>query len=228
LGAVYGELELAGEIRELGMESGPVADDFAPDERVHDLVPCDAGEMIGGDIAEGIARGLDRVHLNRRQFREDVGHAFELRPVQLQVLARAEVAVAAIVLTGDVCEFSQLPGRKQSVRNGDAQHRRVTLDIEAVPQAQRAKLILGELAGEKAPGLVAELGDALVDELLVDFVVNVHGFYSASLPPISISIAASAPRSSRSGIFWLSALPSHIPGREPMSRAASSFQSTAP
>src|SRR6266704_1311318 len=227
-GTVHGELELAREIRELGMERGPLADDFAPDERVHDLVPRDAREMVGSDIAEGVAGGLDRVHLHGRQFREDVGHSLDLRPVQLQVLAGAEVAVAAVVLARDLREFSQLLRREQAVGNGDAQHRRVTLDVEAVPQAQRAELVLRELAGEKAPRLVAELDHTLVDELLVDFVVDVHGFYSASLPPMRISIAASAPRSTRSGIFWLSALPSQMPGNEPMRRAASSFQSTAP
>src|SRR6266581_401171 len=186
LGAVYGELELAREIRELGMERGPLADDFAPDERVHDLVPRDAGEMIGGDIAEGIARGLDRVHLHRRQFREDVGYALELRPVQLQVLARAEVAVAAVVLARALREFSQLLRRQQAVGNGDAQHRRVTLDVEAVPQAQRAELVLRELAGEKAPRLVAELDHALVDELLVDFVVDVHDRLRRGRGPLSL------------------------------------------
>src|SRR5438105_579176 len=226
--AVHGELELARKIRELGMERGPLADDLAPHEGIDDLVLRDAGEMIGGDIAEGIARGLDRVHLHRRQLREYVGNALELGPVQLQVLARAEVAVAAVVLVGDVREFSQLLRRQEAVGNRDAQHRRVALDVETVPEAQRAELVIRELAREKTFRLVAELDNALVDELLVDFVVKVHGFYSASLPPMRISIAASAPRSKRSGIFWLSALPSQMPGREPTSRAPSSFQSTAP
>src|SRR5438552_1400877 len=131
LSAVHRELELAREIRELGMERGPLADDFAPDERVHDLVSCDAGEMVGGYIAEGVARGLDRVHLHRRQLREDVGYALELGPVQLQVLARAEVAVAAVVLARDLREFSQLLRRQEAVGNGDAQHRRVALNVEA-------------------------------------------------------------------------------------------------
>src|SRR6267143_1381781 len=229
LGAVHRELEFAREVRKLGMKRRPLADDLAPDKRVHDLVLCDAGEMIRGDIAKGIARGLDRVHLHRRQLRKDVGHALELGPVQLQVLARAEVAVAAVVLVCDLRELSQLLGREQAVGNGDAQHRRVALDVEAVAEAQRAELVLRELAGEETFRLVAELDDALVDELLVDFVVTVHGRYNdASLPPIRISIAASAPRSSRSGIFWLSALPSQMPGSEPIRRAASSFQSTTP
>src|SRR3989454_4746966 len=226
--AVHGELELARKVGELGMERGPLADDLAPHKGIDDLVLRDAGEMIGGDIAEGIARGLDRVHLHGGELGEDVGRLRKLRPVQLEVLSRAEMAVAAVVFAGDMRELPQLLRRQQPVRDRDPEHRRVTLDVEAVPEAQRAKLIVGELAGEKAPRLVAELDDALVDELLVDFVVEIHEGYNASLPPIRISIAASAPRSSRSGIFWLSALPSQMPGSEPMRRAPSSFQSTAP
>src|SRR6266478_4912314 len=133
-----------------------------------------AGEMIGGDIAEGIARGLDRVHLHGGELGEDVGRLRKLRPVQLEVLSRAEMAVAAVVFAGDMRELPQLLRRQQPVRDRDPEHRRVTLDVEAVPQAQRAKFIVGKLAGEKAPRLVAELDDALVDELLVDFVVEIH------------------------------------------------------
>ena len=61
------------------------------------------------------------------------------------------------------------------VGNRDAQHRRIALDVEAVAQPQRAELVLGELAVEEAPRLVAELRDALVHQALVDFVVEVHG-----------------------------------------------------
>jgi len=53
------------------------------------------------------------------------------------------------------------------------------------------------LPARKTFRLVAETRTTpLVDELLVDFVVTVHGrLNDASLPPIRISIAASAPRS---------------------------------
>src|SRR6266849_3643211 len=172
--AVYREFELARKVGELGMERRPLADDLAPDEGIDDLVLRDAREMIGGDIAEGIARGLDRVHLHGGELGEDVGRLRKFRPVQLEVLSCAEMAVAAIVLAGDMRELSQLLRRQQPVRNRDPEHRRVTLDVEAVPEAQRAKFVVGELAGEKASRLVAELDDAFVDELLVDFVVEIH------------------------------------------------------
>ena len=85
------------------------------------------------------------------------------------------MAVAAVVAARDVREHAQLARRQQAVGNRHAQHRRVALDVEAVLQPQRAEVVLGELAGQVAPRLVAELRDALVDDALVDLVVVVHG-----------------------------------------------------
>ena len=115
------------------------------------------------------------MHLDRGELGEDVRHVLELRPVELDVLARREVAVASVVLAPDVRELAQLRRGKQPVGNRDAQHRRVLLDVEAVLQPQRPKLVLGQLAGEKAARLVAKLRDAFVDEALVVGVVAVHG-----------------------------------------------------
>ena len=106
------------------------------------------------------------------------GHVLEPRPVELDVLARGEMTVASVILAADVRELAQLRRRQQAVRNRDTQHRRVFLDVQAVPQAQRPELVLGQLAGEKAPRLVAKLGDPLVDEALVVVVVSVHGLRS--------------------------------------------------
>ena len=65
--AVQRDLELARQEGEFGMERRPLPDDFAPDEGVDDLVLRYAGEMVGGDVAERIARSLDRVHLHGRE-----------------------------------------------------------------------------------------------------------------------------------------------------------------
>ena len=54
------------------------------------------------------------------------------------------------------------------------QHRRVLLDIQPVLQPQRAKLVLGQFPGEEPARLVAELGNAFVDEALVKGVVPIH------------------------------------------------------
>ncbi len=52
---------------------------------------------------------------------------------------------------------------------------RVALDVEAIAQAQRAKLVLAEAPREEAARLVAELLDALGDERPVVVVVAIHG-----------------------------------------------------
>src|SRR6267143_5700699 len=173
-GPVHGDLELARQVAELGIERRPLPDDFAPDEGVDNLVVRHAREVVGGDVADAVARGLDGVHLHARQLGEDVGDLLEAGPVELQVLARREMPVGTVVLARDVGELSQLSRRKQPVGNRDAQHRRVALDVKAVTQPQRAEIVLAQLAGEEAPRLVAELLHALVYDALIYFVVKVH------------------------------------------------------
>ena len=58
----------------------------------------------------------------------------------------------------------------------------MALDVEAVLQAQRAELVLGQLAGEVAARLVAELGDPFVDDGVVEVVVAVHGADGSEAP----------------------------------------------
>jgi hypothetical protein len=75
-----------------------------------------------------------------------------------------------------------------AVGDGDAQHRRVALDVEPVLQAQRPELVLAQFPGQVAGELVAVLLDPLVDECAVDGVVTVHGawFYGASAVPLVV------------------------------------------
>ena len=78
----------------------------------------------------------------------------ELDPVELDVLPRGEMAVAAVILLGDLGELAHLPRRQRAIGNGDAQHIGVELQIEAVHQPQRPELVLGQRAprGGAAPG----------------------------------------------------------------------------
>ena len=103
------------------------------------------------------------------------GMSVELRPVELQVLARGEVAVAAVVGARDVGELAHLPRGQRAVGDGDAQHVGVQLQVDAVHQPQRLELVLGQLARDAALHLVAELRHALAHELRVELVVAVHG-----------------------------------------------------
>ena len=145
-----------------------------PDTGMMCSVRRHAGERVGRDVADAIARGLDGVHFHRRQFGQDVGGVLQLRPVQLHVLARREVTVAAVVAAGDVGDPAQLAAGEHAVGHGDAQHGRIALHIEAVLQAQRAELVLAQLAGEVTGGLVTELRDAVVDNSLVVRIVTIH------------------------------------------------------
>ncbi len=156
------------------MHGGPLADDLAVRTRVIDLIRRHPGQVIGRDVADAVAAGLDGVHLHGGKFGEDVRHVRKLRPVQLQVLPGREVAEAAVVAARDVGELVQLGSAQQSVRDRDAQHRRMALDVQSVAQAQRAELLLGQLPGEVAARLVAEFRDALIDNCLIQLIVLIH------------------------------------------------------
>src|SRR5262249_17342502 len=98
----------------------------------------------------------------------------ELGPVELDVLTRGEMAIPAVVLACNVREFAQLPGRKHPIRDGHAKHWGVALNIEAIAQPERAKLIVCQLACQKTASLIAKLGYPLVDHPLIYFIVYVH------------------------------------------------------
>ena len=60
------------------------------------------------------------------------------------------------------------------------------LQVEPVQEAQRLELLLAELAVQASLDLAPELLDALVDQLLVEFVVLVHAPASALCLPAEV------------------------------------------
>ena len=94
------------------MQRRPLAQDLAPRTRILEFVIGGAGEGIGGDIAHAIAAGLDAVHLDIGERRQHIGNIDQLHPVELKVLARGEMAVAAIPAPPDHGELAQLPRRQ--------------------------------------------------------------------------------------------------------------------
>jgi hypothetical protein len=86
------------------------------------FVGRDAGELVGGDVADAVARGLHGVHFDARQFGQDVRRFLELRPVELHVLARREVPDAAVVAARDSASLRSCAA-EHAVGDGDAQHR---------------------------------------------------------------------------------------------------------
>ena len=85
------------------------------------------------------------------------------------------MAVALVVVARDMSEHAHLARAQRAVGHGDPQHVGVQLQIDAVLQPERLELLFVEFAGEPPRDLVAELGDPLADEGMVELVVAVHG-----------------------------------------------------
>ena len=173
--AIDRDLELARQEREFRMKRRPLPEDFGVRTRIGDLVVGDAGVMVRGDVADAVARGLDRVHLDARELGEDVRRVLQRRPIELDVLPGGEMPVAAVVLARDLGELAHLTRAQRAVGHGDAQHVGMELEIEAIHQPVRAKLLFGEFAGEAPGDLVAELLDPRGDEGRVEIIIMIHG-----------------------------------------------------
>ena len=172
--AVDGDLEFARQEREFRMERRPLPEDLRVRARIGDFVVRDAGIVVGRDVANAIARRLDRVHLDACELGENVGRILERRPVVLDILARREMAVAAIIAARDLGELAHLGGVQRAVGHGDPQHIGVELQVEAVHQPVRAELLFGQFAGEAARDLIAELLDPRRHEGGVETVIMIH------------------------------------------------------
>ena len=77
------------------------------------------------------------------------------------------MAVAAIILLGDVGQRLHLARIERAIGDGDAQHIGVELQVEPVHQPQRLELVFGQLAFQPAAGLIAEFLDAGIDHRLI-------------------------------------------------------------
>ena len=84
------------------MQARPLAQQLGDRPRIGQLVGRRTRPVIGRHIADAVAGGLDGMHLDLGQRGEDVGRVFELDPVELDVLAGGEMAVAAVPLLRDV------------------------------------------------------------------------------------------------------------------------------
>ncbi len=107
-GAGHRNLEFARQVREFGVEGGPLTDKLAPGPRILQLVWRHAREVVGGRIADAITARLNGMHLHVGKFRQNIGDLLELRPVVLDVLTRREMPVAAIVAARNASQSAQL------------------------------------------------------------------------------------------------------------------------
>ena len=110
------------------------------------------------------------------------GVSLQLDPVILDVLARGEVAVIAVIFARDMAEHFHLLAIERAIGDGDAQHIGVELKIEAVHQPQRLELIFGDFTGHAAAHLIAEFLHAGIDNGLVIFIILVHLVFLKPLP----------------------------------------------
>ena len=174
-GAGDGDLELAWQEGEFGVQRAPLAQDLAVRARIDRLVGSHTGQRVAGDVADAVAAGLDAMHVHIGQQVHHVGGFFERDPVELQVLAGGEVAEPAVVRPRDASQLSQLAGADLSVGHGHAKHRRVALDVPAVLQAQGPELVVRQFAAQVTFQLMAKLRGAGADELAVEVGIGVHG-----------------------------------------------------
>ena len=195
-----GDLELAWQVSELRVQGAPLAQHFGIRTWVHRFVHRNARALVAGDVANAVAAGLNAVQVDAGQELHHVGAFLQRNPVELHVLAGGEVGVVRgqlrgsnvtnlvlrglrlsqqfgrgrVIVAGDGGQHAQLRAVEFTVRHGHTQHGRVALDVPAVLQTQRAKLVVAQGAGQIAGELVAVLRRARLDKLSVKFGVLVH------------------------------------------------------
>ncbi len=104
-----GDLELARQVGKFRVEGRPLPDDLRDDTRIFKLAFCGARILVRGHVADAVARGLDAMHLDRGEILQNIRHVLQRRPVELEVLARREVAIAAVIFAAHMGKHAQLP-----------------------------------------------------------------------------------------------------------------------
>ena len=121
------------------------------------------------------------MHFHFRQLSQNIGHVFQVRPVQLDVGAGGEMSVAFIIVPGYACQTAELLGAKHAVRDTDTEHGCETLNIKPVLQSKWKEFLFRQLTSKGALGLVTELGNTLCGYLPVVLIINVHSGTSCLL-----------------------------------------------
>ena len=168
------DFEFTAQELELRMVCGPLADQLGIGAGISNLIPRSAGEVIGGDVADRVAGGLDGVQANFAQGIEHIGHVLKLGPVILDVLAGGEMAVTFVPLFGQQGELAHLRGIQRAIRDRHAQHIGMQLQVEPVHQAQRFEFVFGQIACDAAFDLGAKLGVPLRQKGGVKFGILIH------------------------------------------------------
>src|SRR5262249_39465879 len=139
------DLELARKALRVRVTEQPARRRLGPRCDVELLLRACAREVATHHVADGVAAGLARGEPDRCHEPQDLGRALELDEVELDVLARGEVAPAARVRLGDVREGLELLRGHSAVRHLHAQHLVVaalTLAVDALVEPEHPEHVL--------------------------------------------------------------------------------------
>ena len=107
----------------------PLADQLGDGAGIGNFIGGGPCKMIGCDIANGVATGLNGMHFHVSQGLQNVGHVFKFWPIKLNVLPCGEMAIAFVPTLYDYCELVHLAAVEGAVGNCDPQHVSMQLQI---------------------------------------------------------------------------------------------------
>ena len=151
-----------------------MADQFGHWAGIGHLIGAGPCEMIGSDIADRIAAGLDRMHAHIGQGLQHGGHIFEFWPVILDILARGEMAIALVPPLRDHRQLAHLAAVQRPIGDRHAQHIGMQLQIKPVHQTQRLELIFRKRAINPPRHLSRELRHAFAQKGFVKVTIEIH------------------------------------------------------
>ena len=156
------DLELARERARERMPQEVACERARVGRRVEHLVRRDARRGARRHVAHRVAARLARGHSRGGELAHRVRHLLERHEVELEVLARRDVAEPARVPLGDVGDHLELARRQDALRDLRAQHGHaavLALAVRAAKQPERAPRVGVDLAPLEATEHVDELVD---------------------------------------------------------------------
>ena len=151
-GAILGrpadrDLEFARQVGELGMESAPLPQQLGIGARIDRFVGRDPREMVGRDVADAVARCLDRMHFNIGKRVENIRHVLQFWPVELNILPCEGNVSSNKEFGGNHC------GSKESALKDKEDYnakRKALQDIQMDPHTHKDPELKAELMRRKA------------------------------------------------------------------------------
>src|ERR1035438_1872884 len=136
---------------------------------VEDFVRRDAGPGAGGHVADGVVAGLAVRQPDVGQKVHQIGDPMERDEVVLDVLPRGEVAASAAEFVGNARQLAHLESREQPARDLAAHHLHagLALAVDAVFQAKRTEVVLGNVPSQKRNCLGPESFDLLPNRSII-------------------------------------------------------------